>query len=223
MKEYTEFWDGQLFEIMTSEEKIYFTQLIWNKSDMLIQPPVNKQNIPMSIENGMCVTVSFLDDERGVCKFDTKIYRHLNGRISLNKPDTSEIKVVQRRKFFRVKIMLDMDLTLPPAEGINENREEIEAENITVTTHDISGGGVAFFTNFKIVEIGDQVTGVLYLKEKSDTQKIAFKGKIVNVMKQQNKMFKNAIQFMDMREGTRSKIVQFCIRKQIEIRNKLKR
>ncbi|MFD1414976.1 flagellar brake protein [Oceanobacillus jeddahense] len=217
-KEYTGFWDGQLLEIITSEEKTYFTQLIGNKSDMLIQRPVNKQNVPMLVENGMAVTICFYDDEKGLSKFNTQLHLHSNGKITIDKPSSDAIKVVQRREFFRVKAMEEMHLTLPAAEDTDENLEE----TVKVTTHDISGGGVAFFSHSKIVEMDDEVTGLLYLKMKKDTQKIAFKGRVVNVVKQPNQMIKNAIQFIDMREGIRSRIVQFCITKQIEIRNKLK-
>ncbi|GIO23517.1 flagellar brake protein [Oceanobacillus sp. J11TS1] len=217
-KEFTEFWNGQLFEIITPAEKIYFTQIIRNESELLIQKPVNKQNVPMLIESDMMVTVYFHNDEKGLCKFESEIRYHSNGKISLEKPYMDAIEVVQRRKFFRVKVMEKMDLILPPA----KDTEETEGESITVTTHDISGGGVSFIAHSKKVEVGDEVTGVLYLKTKLDTQKIEFKGKVVNVIKQANKMYKNAIQFIDMREGKRSKILKYCISKQIEIRNKIK-
>lgn len=62
---YTEFWNGQLLELVTSEGKTYYTQLIRNESELLIQRPVNKQNVPMLIENGMMVTVCFHDDKKG--------------------------------------------------------------------------------------------------------------------------------------------------------------
>lgn len=221
-KEYTGFWDGQLFEIINAEGKKYFTQLIRNESELIIQRPVNKQNVPMIIENGMPVTVYFYEDEKGLRKFDAIIHRQQNGKTSITKPDKDAIQVVQRRQFFRVKAMEDMQLTLPPAEASDEHSEENENETITVTTHDISGGGVAFLTRSQLVEFGDKVTGTLYLKTRKESQMVAFRGKIVNVMKQSNGMFKNAIEFIEMREGTRSKIIQFCISKQIEVRNKLK-
>lgn len=219
---YTEFWNGQLLELVTSEEKTYYTQLIRKESELLIQRPVNKQNVPMLIENGMTVTVCFHDDKKGLCNFASQLHLQQNGKIAITKPSIDAIKVVQRRQFFRVKVMLDMDLTLPPAEDANPNAEEAEGENITVITHDISGGGAAFTTESKIVEIGDKVEGTLYLKTKDNQQKIVFKGNVVNVIKQSNNMYKNALQFIDMREGTRSHIVKFCIAKQIEIRNKIK-
>lgn len=64
--------------------------------------------------------------------------------------------------------------------------------------------------------------GVLYLKTDTEQNKVEFKGKIVNVMKQHNQFYKTALQFINMREGARSKIVKFCIVKQIEFRNKVK-
>lgn len=214
---YTEFWTGQMLELLTSDKKIYFTQLIRHETDLLIQRPANKQNVPMLIENDMDVTVYFHDDQKGLCSFGSRINRHDNGKIIMTKPARDSIKVVQRRQFFRVKAAVEMTLVLPPAEDSNE-----EEEKLNVTTHDISGGGAAFLSESKILEEGDAVKGVLYLKTDSEQDKVEFKGKIVNVMKQHNQFYKTALQFIDMREGPRSKIVKFCIVKQIEFRNKVK-
>ncbi|MFD1064992.1 flagellar brake protein [Oceanobacillus locisalsi] len=220
-KEYTGFWDGQLLEIINADEKMYFTQLIRNEAELMIQRPVNKQNVPMLIENGMRVTVCFYEEEKGLCQFEAAIH-YQNGKTSITKPDKDRIKFVQRREFFRVKAMEKMQVTLLPAEETDVHLEENKKETVNVTTHDISGGGVAFLTRSKLAETGDKVTGILFLKTRQESQTITFHGKIVNVMKQPNGMMKHAIEFIEMREGIRSKIIQFCISKQIEIRNKLK-
>ncbi|GEN87763.1 flagellar brake protein [Oceanobacillus sojae] len=214
---YTEFWDGQMLEILTSDKKTYFTQLIRHETELLIQRPANKQNVPMLIENDMDVTVYFHDDEKGLCSFGSRINRHDNGKIIMTKPSRDSIKVVQRRQFFRVKAAVEMTLILPSAEGSDE-----EGDKLNVTTHDISGGGAAFLSDSQILEEGDAVKGVLYLKTDTEQNKVEFKGKIVNVMKQHNQFYKTALQFINMREGARSKIVKFCIVKQIEFRNKVK-
>lgn len=215
---YTEFWDGQMLEILTSDKKTYFTQLIRHETDLLIQRPANKQNVPMLVENDMDVTVYFHDDQKGLCSFGSRINRHDNGKIIMTKPSGDSIKVVQRRQFFRVKAAVEMTLVLPPAKDSNEE----EGDKLNITTHDISGGGAAFLSESKILEEGEAVKGILYLKTDTEQEKVEFKGKIVNVMKQHNQFYKTALQFMDMREGARSKIVKFCIVKQIEFRNKVR-
>lgn len=209
-----EFWKGQLFELLTPNMKVFFTQLLEYESILLIQRPVSRKNIPMTIENGMSLTIYFHDDVKGLCTFDSKIYQLENKQIYMKKPLMNSIKKAQRRNFFRVQVAVEVELRFA-SENISN-----EVEHLTTFTHDISGGGISFLSTYKVTEEDRFTKGILHLKTNNGSEKIHFNGKIVNVMKQ-NQIYRISLQFVEMSEETRKKIIQFCMFKQIELRNKV--
>src|SRR5690625_1556490 len=129
---YTEFWKGQLLELLTPNKETYFTQIIKHENDLLIQRPVNRKNLLMSIEDSTSVTVYFQDDMKGLCTFNSKIYEPKKGNIVIKKPSTDNVKKTQRRRFFRVQASVDLHLVLPPIKNANH------PEKLSTVTHDIS-------------------------------------------------------------------------------------
>lgn len=213
---YTEFWNGQLIEIHSPNQEIFFTQLIQHEPELLIQRPVNQKNIPMIIEDGMSVTIYFHDDVRGLCTFDSSIHLLQNRKPFINKPPVNAIKEAQRRHFFRIQVAVETHLLLPSVENLDQ------VEDLVAFTYDISGGGASFLFPRKLVEEGNIVKGILHLNFNTNQKKVAFSGRIVHVIKQQNKIYKTSLQFVEMNESIRKDIIQFCMFKQIELRNKLK-
>lgn len=210
-----EFWSGQLLELHTPDRDIYYTQLIHNKPNLLIQRPVNKKNLPITITDHMPITVYFHDDKLGLCTFNSTISLHQSNQTIIEKPSSDSIKKAQRRRFFRVQANIQTYLILA-----QENKSK-EVEELAVLTHDISGGGISFLYPSKIFREGDFIKGSLHLKTSTDQQKISFDGRVVNVLKHESKFYKTSIEFIKMQESTRSEIIKFCIQKQIELRKKL--
>lgn len=213
---HVDFWDGQLLELITADHDVFFTQIIQHKPNLLIQRPVNRKNEPLLIQKGMPLTVYFHEDSHGLCTFESSVIQYQNNKIEIRKPLINSIEKAQRRYFFRVLVALEMHLILPSSQHSNEQKQ------ISILTHDISGGGVSFLSRDKIVEMGDLVEGALFLKTTTERKMVAFKGKVVYAMKHHDQFYKIALQFVDMKESVRSEIIRFCLSKQIELRKKLK-
>ncbi|PWA09778.1 hypothetical protein DCC39_12510 [Pueribacillus theae] len=213
-----EFWKGQLFELQTADREIFFTQLIKNgDASLLIQRPVNRKNMFMPITSNLPITVYYYDDEQqGLYTFESNIELYQNRQVVMGKPSVDSIKKAERRRYFRVQVGVEMRLCLQSP----DNSSEIEYT--TLLTHDISGGGLSFLYPDKLVEKGDLVVGTLHLKTKNDQKKIGFNGKVVNMIKLQNKFFRISLEFIQMKEPVRADMIKFCMTKQIELRKKLK-
>ena len=212
----TEFWKGQSLELQTPSKETYFTQLLNHEQMLTVQKPVNSKNVPMIIENGASVAVYFQDEVEGLCVFISKIYQLQNGRIIIDKPSEEAIKKAQRRRFFRVKVSVDLQLFIQSADDLEQVTE------ISALTHDISGGGLSFLTREKLVNKDDVVQGIVHLKLGSKQLKVRFKGEIVRVTRQDNQFYKNSLQFIDMNESSRAEIIQYCMIKQVEFHRKVK-
>lgn len=215
----TPFWQGQSFEIQTQDKKIFYTQFTGEKNgELYIQRPQDKRNMFMNISRGETVTVFFFDiEEQGLFTFKTKIYILPDGNHYVDKPDPEKVEKAQRRRFFRVKIGVPMqiDLTLPGQQGSQPSKVELY-------THNISGGGVAFLHPKKIADTGDTLSGTLSLKTPSFQSDVPFKAKVISIVKTEHDVFRVALEFKQMREAERADIIKFCMFKQVELRNKLK-
>ena len=209
-----EFWHGQLLEVETPEEKIHFTQVLKVDQYIQIQQPKTQSNVPLSVESGMNITINFYDELRGMCTFKSRLLTLPNGHLIIKRPEQGFVKRIQRRRFFRVNVAEEMILYIPGEEETDEKKE------IKVYTHDLSGGGVAFLLEDKIVNIGDPIEGTLYLHKKKEQMVIEFEATIVNMMKHNHRFYRISLQFENMSEKIQSDIVGYCIFKQVEIRNK---
>lgn len=209
-----EFWVGQLLELETSDNKVYFTQVLKTEQYLRIQRPKTQTGVPMTVETGMNIIVNFYDEQKGICMFNSRLIKLPNGHLIIKKPAKEQIKKVQRRRFFRVNVANEMKIFIPQ-EDTNEQQE------INVYTHDLSGGGVSFLTEKSMVEIGDVVTGVLYIEKNTAPLEVTFKASIVNIMRHESQFYKISLQFEEMNEKDQSDIIGYCIFKQVEIRNKI--
>ena len=211
-----EFWDGQFLELETSDNKLYFTQIVNKENELIIRHPVSKKNVPMSITNATFVDVYFYDDVQGMCTFESTIQGRSNQLAMMNMPSIDNIKKVQRRRYFRIQLALETYLTL---QGDKQSKKPAKLMRIT---YDISGGGLSFLSDDQIVAEEDIVEGKVVLQSQKTENVIEFTGRIVNVMKQENQMYRISLEFIDMKESIRSQIISFCMQKQIEIHKKLK-
>ena len=211
-----EFWNGQSIEINVQNKGTYFTQIISHDRMLIVKQPRSKVNIPLLIENGTVVTVYFHDEVIGLCTFTSKIYKHPNEIIFIEKPSDEQIKKVQRRRYFRVNVLADVEIFKQTSNDANQKGV------ITAYTHDISGGGLAFLTPQKSVEENEVVDGVLHLTLKNKKLEIKFKGKIIRVIQQENNIYKSSLQFLHMTEPVRAELIHYCMMKQIESHKKMK-
>lgn len=211
-----QFWNGQSIELEIQNKGTYFTQIISHEHMLNVQQPRNKVNIPLVIENGTVVTVYFHDEVIGLCTFTSKIYKDPNEIIFIEKPSGEQIKKVQRRRYFRVNVLEDVEIF----KQIRIDANQVDV--IRAYTHDISGGGLSLLTPQKSVEENEIVNGVVYLHLKNKKLEIKFEGKIIRVIQQENNMYRSSLQFLHMSEPVRSGLIHYCMIKQIESHKKLK-
>lgn len=211
------FWDGQLFELSTSNKEVFFTQVMKSESDLFIQIPINQKRIPMRIDNGMSITVNYFDHINRMYTFETKIRRLEKGGIVLDTPPEDAIKKVQRRHYFRVNVNTELHLEF------ESQQDEKEMEKLITYTYDLSGGGLSFLHPSKVMENGEIVQGTLYLNKPNQLKRVNFTGKVVNKMKHEQDFHRVSLKFEEISEAQRSDVIEFCISKQIELRKKVGR
>lgn len=109
----------------------------------------------------------------------------------------------QKREFFRVPYQGKVTLT----------RSWYENEGaITYPVEDISGGGLAFWDHTqKPFEQNERLRGILEL----DHQEIRIYGKVARVTGR-----RICITYLTLEEGSRSKIIEFCLKRQLKCRTK---
>lgn len=215
-----EFWNGQLLEVLISdddEDETYVTQVMDTKRYLHIQMPKTKTGISMKLESGKSVTLNFYDDVHGMCTFDSRIIQLEDGITIIKKPEPVAIKRIQRRRFFRINAAATLQITLQAEE------ENAEDKVWHLYTHDISGGGVSFLHERKILAEDDFIHGIIELKRESEEHVANFTAKVVNIIKQNNDFYKISLEFQEIVEKDRSEIIRYCMFKQIENRKKIGR
>ena len=205
------FWVNQLIELHHSSG-VFSSQIIKVEEDKLqIQQPIDKESRFMKIRRNMPVTIYFFHDQKGLAKFESEIIGYPE-QIAIKRPAANDIEKVYRRNFFRVPAKLRVYL---------ERNPEAKLEPALVFTENISGGGFAFLYP-EALEQGLLLSGKLHLLTEQFEEYVDFKAQVVDTRPKNNKTFLNAVQFVDMSEQTRTKIIKYCIQKQVELRNKVK-
>lgn len=74
-----ELWNGQLLELVTFEEKVYFTQVLKIDQYIQIQVPKTESNVPLTVESGMDIIIYFYDEQKGICTFKSRLLKLPNG------------------------------------------------------------------------------------------------------------------------------------------------
>ncbi len=213
-----EFWNGQLLEVLISEndeDETYVTQVMNAERYFQIQMPKTKTGVPIKLDSGKSVTIHFYDDVHGMCTFDSRIIQLEDGNTIIKKPEPEAIKRIQRRRFFRVNAAVPLQIKLRAEE------EESEDKEWDLYTHDISGGGVSFLNEQEILAENDFLHGTMELKRANEEHIVDFTAKVVNIMKQINNFYKISLEFQEVTEKERSEIIRYCMFKQIENRKKI--
>lgn len=128
-----------------------------------------------------------------------------------------KIDKIQRRKFYRLDAKIPLNLAI-----INET-QNIETENLSfidIHTIDISGGGLSFIYKKEFIPKGQKVI----IKLNIVNEELIFFGKIVwvkepdNLINQDKNLY--GIEYLNISEKTRDKIIQWIFTRQMELRRK---
>lgn len=123
-----------------------------------------------------------------------------------------DIRKIQQRAFVRV------DAVLPVHMEIEGEIEEDSVRLLKVFTRDISGGGIQAICK-EPLKLGSQLQLQIDIPEFGIVKSI---GKVVRMEQPQDSraLFWIGIEFIDIPEGIRSKIIKFIFKKQLEHRQK---
>jgi c-di-GMP-binding flagellar brake protein YcgR len=204
-------WDNQALILECVDREIYYTRIIGIEDNtVFIQYPVNKDLVPMNQVKEKQVSISFYNDLKEQYVFDSTLKYSEN--VFFTKPDngSGSIQKVQRRQHFRVPVSLQIWL------------ETESGDKHSFITDDISGGGVSFGAQYTDISNEDnEVAGGICLNGKSGKIEVPFRSRIVNIRTDSKACTRVAIQFINIKESQRDKIISFCLKRQIEIRNLL--
>lgn len=133
------------------------------------------------------------------------------------------IKKIQRRNFFRLSLVKEINVKLPSDEEYFESDELIKFEKKIafqrkkVLSKDISAGGIGFFSN-KIIKKGYY----LIVEFNLGIDRLKLLGKVVRISSSDrvNAKYIIGVQFIHMGVDQRKKIINYIFKKQRELRKK---
>ncbi|RAU94745.1 flagellar brake protein [Paenibacillus sp. YN15] len=128
--------------------------------------------------------------------------------VLIRRPAPEAITKIQRRSFLRVPAELDIAASLG------------EQMRFTGVTDDVSGGGTSFLCEGNIpVKAGDTLSCWLLLGSRNGKpEHIPFKGEIVRIKALETGKQQVMLQFSEISDKDRQKVIRFCFERQLEIR-----
>lgn len=200
---------NQLIEVSVNDEDSLYQYLPSRIEEITedyiyISAPMYKGEI-LPLRVGQEIKINFIKKDHSYM-FNTLIQdRQLTPIALLKLRKAEQITEVQRRKWVRI----------PTSVGICFRDENEQLEVIEGMSIDISGGGVLFSTPYPVEK--DQV---LELEIKLPEREAIFcKGKVLRIIKDNNKVNKNyqvVVEYYDITEGQRDRIVAYLFEKQRE-------
>ncbi|RWZ60248.1 pilus assembly protein PilZ [Halobacillus fulvus] len=163
--------------------------------------------------DGTQFQVSFVAQDQSVYWFETEVVKRKKMNIPvivLTFPGEEKLVRIQRRRYVRVEAAVDAAV-------------EGENSSFTTVTSDISGGGVALIlpdkSHVKENEIIDMV--IVLPMNAGGVSYITTKGKVIRVIgKTQYHPARVSIEFKDLLEKHRQKIIQYCFEQQMHRRKR---
>lgn len=153
------------------------------------------------------VFVFFVGHDKLKYQFQTRMER-LDGeplKIRLHAPDPSDIIKIQNRDYLRIGSSVRCELAVEEAE-----------QRLEIYTHDISGGGLSFYTR-KPVEY-EKYSGTMYLYKGENEISLPFKAELVYMNELEAGRYKVALQYSDIKEQHRNHIIRYAIQEQVRAR-----
>ena len=168
---------------------------------------------PILLQRQAIIKVFFYKEE-GCYSFDGQVierFKRENAEL-VSISQTSSIRRIQRREFYRLKIVLPVKFI------VLDDESEEEAPIIEGCCTDISGSGLRLNTDHKL-DIGDMIECNFQLDNENDIKII---GKVVRfgIADKLTYKYDLGISFPKIFEGVRDTIIKFIFEKQRELRKK---
>lgn len=128
-------------------------------------------------------------------------------QVVIKKPDLESITKVQRRNFLRVPAELEISVSAS------------DSNKFLAVTEDVSGGGISFLCEKDTsIQQNAQISCWLLLNYKNGkVDHIAFKGEVVRIKPLEIKKL-CMVQFAEITDRDRQKIIRYCFERQIDFR-----
>ncbi|BEP29357.1 flagellar brake protein [Helicovermis profundi] len=228
------FQEGDLVEIQILKKDKDVISLksivagVKNSKEMVIAAPLYKGRL-FPIDLGKRIFVIINKNDKGIFSFQALVIgRSKEEKVSvIHILATSVIKKSQRRKFYRVPFYEEVIIKFELEENekkINEKliekykgnpdiiiEEETDRE-VNVSSRDISGGGLRFIIKNEELNLGDNIKGIIKLKN----YRIEFSAIVTRaqVLPDYNNTYDIGCSFINMEESVRSKIIGYIFAKQ---------
>lgn len=201
-----------------------------DEKSIIIYAPIKEGIVfPLSVESTIIIysTIKISEGNYHLYRFKAIVRnRGFIDEIAMMEVDlASSIDRVQRRKFFRFEYSVPVDFKVldVPKIDVTENSDQesylqVSDAVISSFTKDIGGEGICIYSVDKI-----QLGSLLRCELQLDSGKIIVKGKIVKVLRLENKgkfNYENGVSFFDITEPEREAIIKFIFRVQRKLREK---
>ncbi|MFS8541522.1 MAG: PilZ domain-containing protein [Tissierellales bacterium] len=202
----------ELLRIDSLQNKISYPSQVLDILDddiLVIRGPLHKNDF-VFVSRKEKIRIIFVVKDKGKYQFDAEILNiNYEGVYSLKIRRISDITKHQLRKYFRFEVSIPVKKYFTI---IEDNEEKILEENCR--TKDISGGGMKLYTNYQH-NVGDIIT----CEFEVDKHLITTKAKVVRVEEVDTFEFDFAlgVEFKDIEERNRDRIIKFIFTKQREL------
>ncbi|GAB6088217.1 flagellar brake protein [Alkaliphilus crotonatoxidans] len=166
-----------------------------------------KQGSVYALRKGQRIKVIFYRGEKGIFRFTAEIKGKLEKNLTIYEiVPVEEAEKIQRRYFYRFEVVKRVLI-----------KERSASEEYTAVTKDISGGGMKLYCK-KSFKLGTVVSCRVFLDEEEET---FVSGEVVrSEFDPEVREYILGINFTDIRESTRNRIVSFIFEKQRLLRKK---
>ena len=168
---------------------------------------------PILINPKDAVRIFFFREEGSFCFKGEIVERFkLKNMVVIRVKQISSIKKIQRRQFYRLKVVLPIEFTVLDEENKAKN-SILEGSCI-----DISGNGLGLYTDYRL-----EVNTIIECKISLDNEdQLLVKGKVVRVGLTHGLAYKYdaGITFHEITDRTRDELIKFIFNKQRELRKK---
>lgn len=181
-------------------------------SELLVAAPI-KGGALVPVQPGTVIKVTYVDTVAIYTYWCEIISRNGNIPPTLTLGRPIGFKKIQRRNFIRMDVKLPVTLQRLNGEYAGTG------ESFTVTTADLSGGGMLFTTSNELAA-GDLLEGTIELTGKDNIKVI---GRIVRIIENPPKAehrFSAGFEFIAIDEADRDKIIRYIFDQQRELRRK---
>ncbi|WP_322906123.1 PilZ domain-containing protein [Paenibacillus campi] len=168
-----------------------------------------EERIPLSKMLNKEAYAVFVGNDKMKYQFRTVVTRADTEQfqIHLQSPEVDDIIKIQNRDYLRISSSLRCDLNAV------ETEEQLQLQ---IYTHDISGGGLSFYSRQPIQN--NKYVGTLYLYKGNNELLLPFKADLVYMNQVDDDRYKIALKYSDIKEQHRNHIIRYALQEQVRFR-----